>query len=137
MGGEAAAEIESWALGVLNEVQEQELAHWLLSQKVREWKMGSIINLALQMELKLFLAHRHCQSLMDLRWRGGYPDSAVVISSNHSAWQVFVWAFILPFTNPYLQKASSSSGSTNGKAKRLLGWTPRYPSFREGLAACR
>jgi nucleoside-diphosphate-sugar epimerase len=24
----------------------------------------------------------------------------------------------------------------NGKAKRLLGWTPRYPSFREGLATC-
>ncbi|MBL8649623.1 MAG: SDR family NAD(P)-dependent oxidoreductase [Sphingopyxis sp.] len=24
----------------------------------------------------------------------------------------------------------------NGRAKRLLGWTPRYPSFREGLAAC-
>ena len=24
----------------------------------------------------------------------------------------------------------------NGKAKRLLGWSPRYPSFREGLAAC-
>ena len=23
----------------------------------------------------------------------------------------------------------------NGRAKRLLGWTPRYPSFREGLAA--
>jgi nucleoside-diphosphate-sugar epimerase len=25
----------------------------------------------------------------------------------------------------------------NGRAKRLLDWTPRYPSFREGLAACR
>ena len=25
----------------------------------------------------------------------------------------------------------------NGKAKRLLGWTPRYPTFREGLAACK
>jgi nucleoside-diphosphate-sugar epimerase len=24
----------------------------------------------------------------------------------------------------------------NGKAKRVLGWTPRYPSFLEGLAAC-
>jgi nucleoside-diphosphate-sugar epimerase len=24
----------------------------------------------------------------------------------------------------------------SGKAKRLLGWTPRYPTFREGLAAC-
>ena len=27
----AAEEIESWATGVLNEVAEQELAHWLLS----------------------------------------------------------------------------------------------------------
>ncbi|ALJ14617.1 Rossmann-fold NAD(P)-binding domain-containing protein [Sphingopyxis macrogoltabida] len=25
----------------------------------------------------------------------------------------------------------------NGKAKRLLGWAPKYPTFREGLAACR
>lgn len=24
----------------------------------------------------------------------------------------------------------------NGKAKRLLGWTPRYPTYREGLADC-
>ena len=24
----------------------------------------------------------------------------------------------------------------NGRAKRLLGWTPRYPTYREGLVAC-
>lgn len=24
----------------------------------------------------------------------------------------------------------------NGKAKRVLGWEPRYPSYREGLASC-
>lgn len=24
----------------------------------------------------------------------------------------------------------------NGKAKRVLGWTPRYPTYREGLGAC-
>lgn len=24
----------------------------------------------------------------------------------------------------------------NGRARRLLGWTPRYPTYREGLAAC-
>ncbi|MDE2410935.1 MAG: SDR family NAD(P)-dependent oxidoreductase [Sphingomonadales bacterium] len=24
----------------------------------------------------------------------------------------------------------------NGKARRVLGWTPRYPTFREGLRAC-
>ena len=25
----------------------------------------------------------------------------------------------------------------NGKAKRILGWSPKYPTFKEGLAACR
>lgn len=25
----------------------------------------------------------------------------------------------------------------NGKAKRLLGWAPRHPTYREGLAACQ
>jgi nucleoside-diphosphate-sugar epimerase len=25
----------------------------------------------------------------------------------------------------------------NGRAKRLLGWQPRYPTWQEGLAACR
>ncbi|PKB14130.1 nucleoside-diphosphate-sugar epimerase [Novosphingobium kunmingense] len=25
----------------------------------------------------------------------------------------------------------------NGKAKRVLGWTPRYPTYVEGLGACR
>ena len=25
----------------------------------------------------------------------------------------------------------------NGKAKRMLGWEPRYPTYREGLAALR
>jgi len=25
---------------------------------------------------------------------------------------------------------------SNGRAKRLLGWTPQYPTYREGLAAC-
>jgi nucleoside-diphosphate-sugar epimerase len=24
----------------------------------------------------------------------------------------------------------------NGKARRVLGWTPRYPTYREGLKAC-
>ena len=31
---------------------------------------------------------------------------------------------------------SESRRVANGKAKRVLGWTPQYPTFREGLAAC-
>ncbi len=31
--------------------------------------------------------------------------------------------------------ATESRGSSNAKAKRELGWTPRYPSWRQGFAA--
>jgi nucleoside-diphosphate-sugar epimerase len=31
--------------------------------------------------------------------------------------------------------ATESRGASNAKAKRELGWTPRYPSWREGFAA--
>jgi nucleoside-diphosphate-sugar epimerase len=30
---------------------------------------------------------------------------------------------------------TESRGASNAKAKRELGWTPRYPSWREGFAA--
>lgn len=32
---------------------------------------------------------------------------------------------------------TESRGASNAKAKRELGWTPRYPSWREGFAASR
>jgi nucleoside-diphosphate-sugar epimerase len=34
-----------------------------------------------------------------------------------------------------VETATLSCRVTNAKAKRLLGWAPRYPSFREGLQA--
>ena len=43
------------------QVDEQEIAHLFLSHHVDEWCMGALVELALQMELKAFLAHRHCQ----------------------------------------------------------------------------
>jgi nucleoside-diphosphate-sugar epimerase len=30
---------------------------------------------------------------------------------------------------------TESRGASNAKAKRELGWTPRYPSWREGFVA--
>ena len=51
----------------------------ILSHNVDTWKMGALVELALQMELKQFLAHRHCTSLNDLWWRGGYPGSTCVL----------------------------------------------------------
>ena len=49
----AAAEIEAWATGVMDEIQEQEVGHWLLSQHVPAWGLGSIVNLALQVRSPL------------------------------------------------------------------------------------
>jgi nucleoside-diphosphate-sugar epimerase len=34
-----------------------------------------------------------------------------------------------------VETATMSCRVTNAKAKRVLGWSPRYPSFKEGLAA--
>jgi len=31
--------------------------------------------------------------------------------------------------------ATEARGASNAKAKRVLGWTPRYPSWRQGFAA--
>ena len=76
------------------------------------------------MGLKTFLAHRHCQSLRDLRWRGGYPDSAIVINSQHSAWQVFLWAFINPMGNPYLGANGSDGVGLAAKRRKTRGFFP-------------
>ena len=113
---QAAAEIEGWAIGVMDEVGEQELGMWLLSQPVEQWKMGSLIDIALSMDLKAFLCHRHCQSLMDLRWRGGYPGSGCVISAGHSMVALCIWAFVLPWCNPY--RRANSEGDAGLKLLR-------------------
>jgi nucleoside-diphosphate-sugar epimerase len=48
----------------------------------------------------------------------------------------FIVADDVPCTQQqFAETATMSCRVTNTKAKRLLGWTPRYPSFREGLQA--
>ena len=48
------------------------------------------------MGLKTFLAHRHCQSLMDLRWRGGFPGSGCIVKASHSFALLAAWAYLFP-----------------------------------------
>ncbi|HLG70789.1 MAG TPA: NAD(P)-dependent oxidoreductase [Chloroflexota bacterium] len=38
--------------------------------------------------------------------------------------------------NVLVSFATESRGASNAKAKRELGWTPRYPSWRQGFVAC-
>lgn len=71
--------------------------------------MGALVDLALQMELKAFLAHRHCQSLMDLWWRGGYPGSSCTLSNDDGVVKVVAWG-LLPFLNPWIGARPAAEG---------------------------
>ena len=104
----SAAELEAWAIGVMDLVDEQEIAHVILSQFVPAWRMGALVELALHMEHKAFLAHRHCQSLMDLWWRGGYPGSSCLLKADESLTKLCVWIW-LPFLNPYLYASTQKA----------------------------
>ena len=80
----SAAEFESWAIGVMECVQEQEQAHWILSHPILEWNMGAAVDMALTLDLKGFLSHRHCQSLLDQWWRGSYANSTCTLDAGTS-----------------------------------------------------
>ena len=97
----------------------QEVAHVILSQNVPEWHMGALIELALHMERKNFLAHRHCQSLMDLWWRGGYPGSFCLLSADQNAFSLCAY-IVLPFLNPYLQMAEDHKDMKNVRTTAQL-----------------
>lgn len=91
-------------------VEEQEVAHTILSHHVEAWRMGALVDLALQMQLKTFLAHRHCQSLMDSWWRGGYPSSTCVISADEGL-AVLSMYISMPMLNPYMRTRASELAS--------------------------
>jgi 2-alkyl-3-oxoalkanoate reductase len=65
---------------------------------------------------------------------GAYQSTAEVIGAKPPrripAWLGRIVAGEVPVT-----MMTTIRGSSNEKAKRALGWQPRYPSWREGVAA--
>mmetsp|Transcript_302 Transcript_302/g.686 ORF Transcript_302/g.686 Transcript_302/m.686 type:complete len:1370 (-) Transcript_302:267-4376(-) len=112
----SAAEFESWAVGAMECVQEQEQAHFILSKPILEWKMGAAVDIALTLDHKGFLSHRHCQSLLDQWWRGGYANSICTLSGDTSAARVLLWT-IFPFLNPHLKETKTAK-----KRGTPIGW---------------
>jgi 2-alkyl-3-oxoalkanoate reductase len=45
-----------------------------------------------------------------------------------------VWLARLFAGEPGVMLGTQARGASNAKAKRELGWTPRYPSWRQGFA---
>ena len=116
------------------QIAEQEVGHYLISMPVKQWHMGSLVDLALQMQLKTFLSHRHCQSLMDLRWRGGFSGSGCIVSSSHSFAVLAAWAMIFPWCNPYLrtdETGKSGERAISAKRKRQLALLSEYDELAD------
>ena len=49
-------------------------------------------------------------------------------------WRVPAWAGRLLAGDSVVQMMTRSRGSSNAKARRELGWTLAYPSWRQGFA---
>ena len=134
-----ATEYEGWALSVMDLVDEQEIAHLVLSHSVEQWRMGSLCEIALQMHVKRFLAHRHCTSLMDHWWRGGYPGSGCEIRADESYFSC-VTHVLLPFLNPYLrakpQRAAAGAVRSREEREQML-YGALAQAMRHGNAARR
>lgn len=98
--------LEGWAVGLISSIDGQEDAFAVLASTVCAWGQRSgagapLLDLAMRLEMKTFLSHKHCQALMELWWRGGYYGSAVTLEPNAMMVEVALYA-IAPFLNPYL-----------------------------------
>ena len=95
-----AAELESRATDVIDAADSQEEAFRVLEHKVGRY---SLLDLALKFQMKRFLAHSHCQALLDRWWRGSHELSAVELPENVSLSSLLGQALI-PVANPHYRK---------------------------------
>ncbi|EOD23701.1 hypothetical protein EMIHUDRAFT_457924 [Emiliania huxleyi CCMP1516] len=101
---EQAERYEQVAVDVINAADSQTDAFAVLEHKEGRF---SLLDLALQLEMKRFLAHRHCQALLDRMWNGRHAGSSVELPENISM-TALLWRATMPLTNPhYTAKARS------------------------------
>ena len=119
-----AVQLEEWAVGAIEKCTDQQTAHEIISLRcsptsshegdTQEQNTSTAIDIAMGTKCKVFLSHRHCTSLQDRWWRGGFEGSSTVLPQGFS-WLVLLYNALFPFTNPLIW------------AKRcacLSGWLP-------------
>ena len=107
---ERADRIESWAIGVLNAVPTRAEAARILAHVVPAWGRNYLIDVAMLLEMRNFLSHNSCQSLMDDWFKGGFPGSSMQLKENDSMMILWFYLLLPPF-NPYLYTNSGDGGS--------------------------
>ena len=78
-----------------------------------------------------FFANR--ETLRDVR-EGELREACRILGAKPPPLQTMDEAGLSPMARGFY---AENRRVANGKAKRVLGWSPAYPTFREGLAAIR
>ena len=118
---ERAELLESWAVGALTSMPTQLSAHRILSRRLPEWGASTLLDSAMQFEMKSFLAQKQCQSLMDAWWRGDFPGGQIRLPEDYSG--LGLWCYVLlPPCNPYLYRASEAAAKEDALIKDMKGF---------------
>ena len=96
---ERAAEMQSWAMSVMDMLPSEEVAHKTLMPKLSDHNFDddtSLMELAMFLLMKRFLAQRHSLSLMEKLWLGRTPDSPCALAENHTSVLYLLFRVCLP-----------------------------------------
>ena len=116
-----AAIMEGWAMDVMDNAPSEHKAHAILSHTIHlsGWTNGaggrSILDLAMLLDKKQFLAQRHSISLMAKLWLGQSKDSPFALKKPFSGvLELIVLLFVpIPFLNPQLTRQDANNGATS------------------------
>lgn len=97
-----ANSMQDWAYGLM-EIANGPQASRILQLQVCESfiRPNACMDVAMATGAKKFLTQRHCVKLMDHSWRGGIPNSSIVIKQADSMLLLLFYA-VFPLFNPYL-----------------------------------
>ena len=67
------------------------------------WGPNTLLDMAMLFSMKSFVSHKHCQSLMDVWYRGGFPGGKLILDDDVSMLTILLYV-LCPPCNPYMSR---------------------------------
>ena len=115
-----ATRMESWAVAALNMAPDSRSAATVLSARMGDIaKSLPLLDLALMIQMKKFLSHRHAVSMAEQRWRGKSDKSPPILPEQINWFLVFFY-ICFPCFNAYVVRGTlpDDNGSLVADRKR-------------------
>ena len=114
-----AEQLEMWACGALQHAPNQEVAYRVLSAPAISRHFGSLLDLALECEMKNFLSDRFSLSLISGQWIGVYEGSPARLCDDFSPVTLLLCTMV-PFLFPILLEdvdVTKKKNTSDGKVR--------------------